>query len=133
MSDKNQQGVLFVPYADTVELLSAKEALEIAEDIYRMQGEGSVMASTPPSLRIDAGAPLHNHWHVKCALLKEIPVTGVRLYNYFDDGDRNTVGQLECGRYIVLADPTTGTSKAIVEEHWTYAIRSAAATTLALK
>lgn len=132
MPDEDQ-GVLFVPYADTLDLLDAKEALAIAEDVYRMQGEGTVTASTPPSLRLDVGAPLHNHWHVKCALLKEIPVTGVRLYNYYDDGDRNTVGQLSCGRYIVLADPATGTSMAIVEEHWTYAIRSAAATILPLK
>ena len=127
------EGVLFVPYAQTIDLLSAKEALEIAEDVYRMQGNGSVMASTPPSFKLDVGEPFHNHWHVKCALLKEIPITGVRLYNYFDDGQRNTVGQLECGRYIILADPTTGTNKAIVEEHWTYAIRSAAATIIPLK
>ena len=38
------EGVLFVPYAQTIDLLSAKEALEIAEDVYRMQGNGSVMA-----------------------------------------------------------------------------------------
>jgi len=128
-----EEGVLFVPYADTIDLLTAREALRIAEDVYRMQGEGSVMVSTPPSFKLDVGEPFHNHWHVKCALLKETPITGVRLYNYFDDGDRNTVGQLECGRYIILADPNTGTNKAIVEEHWTYAIRSAAATTLPLK
>lgn len=126
-------GVLFVPYRDTLDLLTPKEALEIAEDVYRMQGDGSIEASRPPSFRLDTGAPLHNHWHVKCALLNDIPVTGVRLYNYYDDGRRNTVGQLECGRYIVLADPRTGQSLAIVEEHWTYAIRSAAATTLPLK
>ena len=129
----NREGVLFVPHADTVDLLSVKEALRIAEDVYRMQGEGSVMTSSPPSFKLDVGEPFHNHWHVKCALLKEIPITGVRLYNYFDDGDRNTVGQLECGRYIILADPNTGTNKAIIEEHWTYAIRSAAATLLPLK
>lgn len=131
MSDN--EGVLFIPYADTVDLLSAKEALQIVEDVYRMQGEGSIMASTPPSFKLDVGEPFHNHWHVKCALLKETEITGVRLYNYFDDGKRNTVGQLECGRYIILADPNTGTNRAIVEEHWTYAIRSAAATTLPLK
>ena len=129
----NTEGVLFVPHADTVDLLTVKEALRIAEDVYRMQGEGSVMTSSPPSFKLDVGEPFHNHWHVKCALLKEIPITGVRLYNYFDDGDRNTVGQLECGRYIILADPNTGTNKAIIEEHWTYAIRSAAATLLPLK
>lgn len=129
----DQQGVLFVPYKDTVDLLTAKEALVIAEDVYRMQGDASIIASSPPSFKLDVGEPFHNHWHVKCALLKEIPITGVRLYNYFNDGDRNTVGRLECGRYIVLADPMTGHTVAIVEEHWTYAIRSAAATLLPLK
>jgi len=127
------EGVLFVPHAASVDLLTPKEALRIAEDVYRMQGEGSVMVSTPPSFKLDVGEPYFNHWHVKCALLKEIPITGVRLYNYYDDGSRNTVGQLECGRYVILADPGTGTNKAIVEEHWTYSIRSAAATTLPLK
>lgn len=127
------EGVLFVPHAETVDLLTVKEALNIAEDVYRMQGEGSVMTSTPPNFKLDIGDPFYNHWHVKCALLKEVPITGVRLYNYFDNGLRNTVGQLECGRYVILADPMTGTNKAIVEEHWTYAIRSAAATTLPLK
>jgi alanine dehydrogenase len=126
-------GVLFVPYADTINLLTPKEALQIAEDVYRMQGEGSVMMSTPPSFKLDVGDPFHNHWHVKCSLLKETPITGVRLYNYYDDGDRNTVGKLECGRYVILTDPNTGHNKAIVEEHWTYSIRSAAATTLPLK
>lgn len=129
----DSQGVLFVPHADTVDLLSAREALDIAEDVYRMQGEGTVMTSTPPSFKLDIAEPFFNHWHVKCALLKDTPITGVRMYNYYDDGDRNTVGQLECGRYVMLANPTTGTAKAFVEEHWTYAIRSAAATTLPLK
>lgn len=60
----NNEGVLFVPYADTVDLLSVKEALRIVEDVYRMQGEGSVMASSPPSFKLDVGEPFHNHWHV---------------------------------------------------------------------
>ena len=55
------------------------------------------------------------------------------MYNYYDDGIRNTVGQLECARYIMLADPMTGHAKAIVEEHWSYAIRSTAAAILPLK
>jgi ornithine cyclodeaminase len=70
---------------------------------------------------------------VKSVLLKEVPTTGVRLYNYYDDGARNTVGDLGCTRYIVLSDPHSGEPVAIVDEHWSYAIRSAAAATLACK
>ena len=42
-------------------------------------------------------------------------------------------GALECGRYIVLADPKTGHGLAMVDEHWTYGMRSAAAAAIACK
>ncbi len=62
-----------------------------------------------------------------------MPATGVRIYNYYDDGARNTVGGLDCTRYIVLSNPNTGEPLAIVDEHWSYAIRSAAAAAIACK
>lgn len=127
------EGVRFVPYKETLDLLSVQEAMKICEDVYRMHAAGTVQWSDPSSWKLNAEAPYHNHWHVKGVLLKDIPTTGVRLYNYYDDGVRNTVGQLECARYIILTDPMTGHSKAIVEEHWSYAIRSAAAAILPLK
>src|SRR5262249_7846074 len=40
---------------------------------------------------------------------------------------------LACRRYTVLPAPTGGEPVAIVDEHWSYAIRSAAAATLACK
>ena len=127
------EGVRFIPYKDTLDLLSVKEAMQICEDVYRMHAAGSVQWSAPSSWKLDADAPYHNHWHVKGVLLKDIPTTGVRMYNYYDDCVKNTVGQLECARYILLTDPMTGHSRAIVEEHWSYAIRSTAAAILPLK
>src|SRR5262245_40598572 len=125
--------LLFVSYQDTLDLLDLGDAMRICEEAYRMQARGSVQYSKAPSLKLDVAEPLHNHWHVKCVLLKEPPITGVRLYNYFDDGMRNTVGRLECARYVFLSDPRTGHGLAIVDEHLTYGIRSAAAATLACK
>lgn len=127
------ESVLFIDYATTVKLLSVPDAMAICEDVFRMHARHSVKWSVPPSQRLDVGAPFHNHWHVKTAILEEEPIAGVRLYSYFDDGARNTVGRLDCTRYIVLADPTTARPIAIVDEHWTYAIRSAAAAMVALK
>ena len=98
-----------------------------------MHARGSVMHSKPPSFKLDVAEDFYNHWHAKGVLLKDIPATGVRLYNYFDDGVCNTVGRLECARYVFLSDPRTGHGLAIVDEHWTYGIRSAAAATLACK
>jgi len=126
-------GVRFIPYRETLGLLSVEEAMQVCEDVYRMHAAGSVQWSEPSSWKLDVGEPFHNHWHVKGVMLKDIPVTGVRMYNYYDDGVRNTVGRLDCARYILLTDPMTGHARSIVEEHWTYAIRSAAAAILPLK
>ena len=125
--------VLFVPYEQTLALLSVEDAMRVCEDVYRMHARGSVTWSNPQRMRLDTGSPHYNHWHIKAVLLKERPVTGVRLYNYYDDGRRNTVGHLDCTRYIVLSDPASGHALAIVDEHWLYAIRSAAAAVLPLK
>lgn len=131
MADK--RGVLFVPYKDTLGLLTVADALRVCEDVYRMHARDSVVWSEPRAFKLDVAEGFNNHWHVKGAFLKDVPTTGVRLYNYYDDGVRNTVGGLDCARYIMLADPKTGEPVAIVDEHWSYAIRSTAAAVLACK
>ena len=125
--------VLFIPYDETVRLLTVDDALAVCEKVYLMHSRGSVVLSNPPSFKLDVADGFHNHWHVKSVFLKDIPATGVRVYNYYDDGVRNTVGGLDCTRYIVLSNPRTGAPLAIVDEHWSYAIRSAAAATIACK
>ncbi len=125
--------VLFIDYATTVKLLSVTDAMAACEDVFRMHARNSVKWSVPPSQKLDVGAPFHNHWHVKTVILEDEPIAGVRLYSYYDDGERNTVGRLDCARYIVLADAETAHPLCILDEHWTYAIRSAAAAMLALK
>jgi len=129
----DRRGILFVPYRDTLELLSIADAMTVCEDVYRMHARGSVVLSAPPSFKLDVAEGFHNHWHVKSVFLKDVPTTGVRTYNYYDDGLRNTVGGLDNTRLIILSDPASGAPRAIVDEHWSYAIRSAAAATLACK
>jgi ornithine cyclodeaminase len=129
----DRRGILFVPYRDTLELLSIDDAMKVCEQVYLMHARGSVVLSAPPSFKLDVADGFHNHWHVKSAFLKDVPATGVRTYNYYDDGLRNTVGGLDNTRLIILSDPKSGAPLAIVDEHWSYAIRSAAAATLACK
>jgi alanine dehydrogenase len=125
--------VLFVSYQDTLKLLTIEGAMKICEDVYRMHARGSVVFSKPPSFKLDVADGFNNHWHVKGTLLKDVPVTGVRMYNYHDDGKRNTVGSLDCTRYILLSDPRTGHALAIVDEHLVYGMRSAAAAVIPCK
>jgi ornithine cyclodeaminase len=127
------QSVLFIDYATTLRLMPVATAMTLCEDVFRMHARKTVRWSEPPSQRLDVGPPFHHHWHVKETMLEEVPVAGVRLYAYYDDGERNTVGALDCTRYIVLADPTTARPLCILDEHWTYAIRSAAAAIVPLK
>ena len=127
-----QDGLLFVSYQETLELFAAADALRIVEDVYHMHAKGSVVFSGPPSFKLDDDE-FNNHWHVKGCLLKDIPVAGTRMYSYFDDGDRSTVGTLDSTRYVVLSDPNTSIPLAIVDEHWSYALRSTAASVIACK
>ena len=128
----SSDGVVFLSYEDTLDLLSAAEAMEICAEVYRMHAESSVEWTSPPSFRLDDDT-YHHHWHVKGALLNDIPVSGIRLYSYFEDSKRSTVGTLDATRYVVLSDPLTSVALAIVDEHWTYAIRSTAAACIACK
>src|SRR5215469_14209778 len=111
--------LLFVSYADCLKLLTVKETMRICEEVFRMHARGTVVPPTAPAFKLDDD-DLNNHWHVKGVLLKEIPISGIRLYNYFDDGETNTVGTLDCCRYVLLADPRTGHALALVDEHLSY-------------
>ena len=75
------KGVLFVPYKDTLGLLNIEDALHICEQVYAMHARGSVVLSNPPSFKLDVADGFNNHWHVKSVFLKDIPATGVRIYN----------------------------------------------------
>ena len=57
------KGVLFVPYKDTLGLLSVEDALAVCEQVYGMHARGSVMLSNPPSFKLDVADGFHNHWH----------------------------------------------------------------------
>src|SRR5262245_66167239 len=112
----DNRGVLFVPYRDRLGLLGVEDALRICEQVYAMHARGSIAWASPASFKLDVAEDFNNHWHAKAAFLKEVPTTGVRLYNYYDDGTRNTIGELGCTRYIVLSEPHSGEPVAIVDE-----------------
>ena len=60
----DSRGVLFVPYQDTLALLSVEDALRICEEVYSMHARGSVVWSSPASFKLDVAEGFNNHWHV---------------------------------------------------------------------
>ncbi|HEY2211888.1 MAG TPA: NAD(P)-binding domain-containing protein [Bradyrhizobium sp.] len=123
---------LFISHADCLKILTIEETMRICEEVFQMHARGTVSPPIPPAFKLDDDE-FKNHWHVKGVLLKEIPITGVRLYNYYDDGVTNTVGGLGCNRYVVLSDPRTGHAVAFVDEHLSYGWRSAAAAVVPMR
>ena len=67
----DNRGVLFVPYKDTLGLLSVEDALVVCEQVYLMHARGNVILSDPPSFKLDVADGFQNHWHVKSVLLKD--------------------------------------------------------------
>ena len=55
-----KKGVLFVPYQDTLGLLSVEDALAVCEEVYLMHARGSVVLSNPPSFKLDVADGFHN-------------------------------------------------------------------------
>ena len=51
------EGVRFISYKDTLELLSVEDAMQVCEDVYRMHAAGTVQWSAPSSWKLDVGAP----------------------------------------------------------------------------
>jgi ornithine cyclodeaminase len=125
--------VLFVSHDDAKKILTVEETMRICEEVFLMHARDTVVPRIPPAFKLDEDEEFHNHWHVKGVLLKEVPITGVRLYNYYDDGVTNSVGRIDCNRYVVLSDPKTGHALAFVDEHLSYGWRSAAAAVVPMK
>src|ERR1700756_2150600 len=57
----DSRGVLFVPYQDTLVLLSVEDALRICEDVYGIHARGSVVWSSPASFKLDVADGFNNH------------------------------------------------------------------------
>src|SRR5438034_8055947 len=69
--------LLFVPYGDTLDLLSVDDAMRVCEEVYHMLARGTVVHSKPPRFKLDVAEQFNNHGHVRPALLQEVPATGV--------------------------------------------------------
>ncbi len=128
-----EEGILFVSYHDTIELLSIDDVMRICEDVLLMHARDTVTWSRPPTMILEETVSFHNHWHVKAILLKDIPVSAVRVFNFYNDGVRSTVGQLDCTRFVMLTDPRTSKPMAIVDEHLSFGMRAAAGAVLPCK
>jgi ornithine cyclodeaminase/alanine dehydrogenase-like protein (mu-crystallin family) len=122
----------YVSAADCERLLTPVDALETAETALRWEAASQVLYPEQRALRLtepESGF----HYHSKVVAIPELGVAGARIVGYrvADDGSRP--GAAMATRMVVLMDLASGAPLAIVDEHYNYALRTAASMAVAAR
>jgi ornithine cyclodeaminase/alanine dehydrogenase-like protein (mu-crystallin family) len=129
----DQKGILYLSNEDVKKVLDLGRAIEITEQALRDHSEGRVIWSTPEDLAIKPEAGWQS-WVTGCALATE-PVAGFRIRSIKAAGGSRDVSCPPRGprRILILSDREGGEIRAIMDEDWCHAVRTAAAATVAMR
>ncbi|HWP23386.1 MAG TPA: ornithine cyclodeaminase family protein [Candidatus Binatia bacterium] len=126
-------GILYLSNDDVKKVLDFARAIEITEQALRDHSQGRVIWSTPEDLVIK---PDHGwqSWVTGCAL-SSAPVAGFRLRAIKAAGGSRDATRPPRGprRILILSDREGGEIRAIMDEDWCHAVRTAAAATVAMR
>jgi ornithine cyclodeaminase/alanine dehydrogenase-like protein (mu-crystallin family) len=128
---------LYISAEQSRDLVTSEEALEVVERVFRWHAEeGKVVVPSPSVLSYVLPEP-ESRYRLKVCALPAIPVAGVRVTGWaLGEGRQGTgvgTGAPANTRFVVLTDPGTGHPLAIVDEHWTYNLRTSVAGMLAVR
>jgi alanine dehydrogenase len=128
-----QKGILYLSNEDVRTVLDLGRAIEITEGALRDHSEGRVIWSTPEDLAIKPEQGWQS-WVTGCALSTE-PVAGFRIRSIKAAGGSRDVSRPPRGprRILILSDREGGEIRAIMDEDWCHAVRTAAAATVAMR
>ena len=128
-----QKGILYLSNEDVKRVLDLGRATEITEQALRDHSEGRVIWSTPEDLAIKPEQGWQS-WVTGCALSTE-PVAGFRIRSIKAAGGSRDVSRAPRGprRILILSDREGGEIRAIMDEDWCHAVRTAAAATVAMR
>jgi ornithine cyclodeaminase/alanine dehydrogenase-like protein (mu-crystallin family) len=129
----DQKGILYLSNEDVKKVLDLGRTIEITEQALRDHSEGRVIWSTPEDLAIKPEAGWQS-WVTGCALATE-PVAGFRIRSIKAAGGSRDVSRPPRGprRILILSDREGGEIRAIMDEDWCHAVRTAAAATVAMR
>ena len=129
----DQKGILYLSNDDVKRVLDLGRAIEITEQALRDHSEGRVIWSTPEDLAIKPETGWQS-WVTGCALATE-PVAGFRLRSIKAAGGSRDASRVPRGprRILILSDREGGEIRAIMDEDWCHAVRTAAAATVAMR
>ena len=126
-------GILYFSNNDVKKVLDLGRAIEITEQALRDHSEGRVIWSTPEDLAIKPEQGWQS-WVTGCALSTE-SVAGFRIRSIKAAGGSRDVSRPPRGprRILILSDRDGGEIRAIMDEDWCHAVRTAAAATVACR
>jgi len=126
-------GILYLSNNDVKKVLDLGRAIEITEQALRDHSEGRVIWSTPEDLAIKPEQGWQS-WVTGCALSTE-SVAGFRIRSIKAAGGSRDTSRPPRGprRILILSDSDGGEIRAIMDEDWCHAVRTAAAATVAMR
>ena len=127
------RGILYLSNDDVKKVLDLGHAIEITEQALRDHSEGRVIWSTPEDLAIKPEQGWQS-WVTGCALATQ-PVAGFRIRSIKAAGGSRDASRPARGprRILILSDREGGEIRAIMDEDWCHAVRTAAAATVAMR
>lgn len=126
--------VIYLSDADVRAMLTMRAAMRAVEDDFKRQAEPDGMVLGVPLAWTTDDRELGFRWRLKTVVIRGVPVAGVRVAGYkVDETGFGSGGEREATRYIILSDPRTGSPLAIIDEHSSFAVRTAASLTVAAK
>lgn len=116
----------FVSAEECASLLSADDVVAEVRRALERERRGTIAWPEPRNLNL-IGDAHGNHYHVKACVLEDVPIAGIRVVSHpgADDSGGGT-------RLIVLVDPETTRTVAIVDESWNYGQRTVASIAVAV-
>jgi ornithine cyclodeaminase/alanine dehydrogenase-like protein (mu-crystallin family) len=126
-------GPLYLSDTDVRALVDVRAVLDVVEDTFRWAHAGRVIWPAPRALRMHTDEPATAKYHVKAAVLPDLGISGVRVVGYRIFPDGSGTSRDDNLRYVLLHDPTSGQPLAIVDEHTSYGLRSAASGVVAAR
>ncbi len=118
--------VMYISAAETKDLLDIDQALDLVETALRWQVEERVVWSKPAVLGLQTRAP-DSHYRIKGCYLEPAGVAGFRVTGFCIDPSGAGSAAPDNTRFVILSEPATGRPVAIIDEHWTYNVRTVAA------
>lgn len=126
--------VVFLSDDDVRAMLHISDAIRAVEEDFKRQAVPDSLVLGVPLAWATDDRKLGFRWRLKPVVIRELPVAGVRVAGFkIDSEGGGSGGERQATRYIILSDPRTSSPLAIIDEHSSFSVRTAASVVVAAK